>query len=107
MRYFKQTDGRLDEYFGPQMGAAWYAAEGWLPYPGTLGADWLRLYLAGPLWRFVLRPGVLSEDAVAGVMMPSVDAVNRHFPLTVVAVVPPAAATAGVLAAPAPANNGA
>ena len=41
MRYFKQTDGRLDEYFGPQMGAAWYAAEGWLPYPGTLGADWL------------------------------------------------------------------
>jgi len=41
MRYFKQTDGRLAEYSGPQMGAAWYAANGWLPYAGTFGIDWL------------------------------------------------------------------
>ncbi len=41
MRYFKLTDGRLAEYSGPQMGAAWHAAEGWLPYVGTLGTDWL------------------------------------------------------------------
>ncbi|MFO1126855.1 MAG: type VI secretion system-associated protein TagF [Rhodospirillales bacterium] len=57
----------------------------------TLGSDWLPLYLAGPLWRFALHPRVLSKDTketVAGVMMPSVDAVNRHFPLTVVAVAP-------------------
>ena len=50
-----------------------------------LGVDWLRLYLNGPVWRFVLRPGVLAETAAAGVMMPSVDAANRHFPLTIAA----------------------
>ena len=54
----------------------------------VLGPDWLRLYLAGPLWRFALRPGVVTDEALAGVLMPSVDAVNRHFPLTVVAVAP-------------------
>jgi type VI secretion system protein ImpM len=50
-----------------------------------LGEDWLGLYLNGPVWRFVLRPGVLTEMAVAGVLMPSVDAANRHFPLTIAA----------------------
>lgn len=49
MRYFKRTDGRLEEYSGPQMGAAWYAAEGWLPYAGTLGADWLYVDAAGAI----------------------------------------------------------
>jgi type VI secretion system protein ImpM len=56
----------------------------------VLADDWLPLYLAGPLWRFALQPDVLSEDSVAGVLMPSVDAVNRHFPLTVAAMAPPA-----------------
>ena len=56
----------------------------------VLAEDWLPLYLAGPLWRFALPPNLLSEDAVAGVLMPSVDAVNRHFPLTVAATAPPA-----------------
>jgi type VI secretion system protein ImpM len=56
----------------------------------VLADDWLPLYLAGPVWRFVLQPDVLSEDSVAGVLMPSVDAVNRHFPLTVAAVAPSA-----------------
>jgi type VI secretion system protein ImpM len=54
----------------------------------VLADDWLPLYLAGPVWRFVLQPDVLSEDSVAGVLMPSVDAVNRHFPLTVAAIAP-------------------
>ena len=49
MRYFKLTDGRLDEYFGPQMGAAWYAAEGYLPYAGTLGTDWLYINADGAI----------------------------------------------------------
>jgi type VI secretion system protein ImpM len=56
----------------------------------VLAEDWLPLYLAGPLWRFALPPNLLSEDSVAGVLMPSVDAVNRHFPLTVAATAPPA-----------------
>ncbi len=49
MRYFKLTDGRLAEYSGPQMGAAWYAAEGGLPYAGTLGTDWLYVDAAGAI----------------------------------------------------------
>ncbi len=56
----------------------------------VLAGDWLPLYLAGPLWRFALQPDLLGEDCIAGVLMPSVDAVNRHFPLTVAAVAPPA-----------------
>ena len=55
----------------------------------VLAEDWLPLYLGGPLWRFALQPDLLG-DSVAGVLMPSVDAVNRHFPLTVAAVAPPA-----------------
>lgn len=51
----------------------------------TLGEDWLRLYLNGPVWRFVLQPGIFTRMAVAGVLMPSVDAANRHFPLTIAA----------------------
>lgn len=43
MRYLKLIDGRLAEYSGPQMGAAYYAAEGYLPYAGKLGADWLHV----------------------------------------------------------------
>lgn len=49
MRYFKLTDGRLAEYSGPQMGAAWYAANRWLPYAGTLGVDWLYVDAAGTI----------------------------------------------------------
>ena len=37
-----------------------------------------------PIWRFVLLPGVIGEWMWAGVMMPSVDRVGRHFPLTIV-----------------------
>ena len=46
-----------------------------------LGAAWLPAWLNGPLWRFVLAPGVGGEQACAGVMMPSLDRVNRCFPL--------------------------
>lgn len=53
-----------------------------------LGVAWLDAFLTSPIWRFALAPGVCGEAAVAGVLMPSVDAVNRHFPLTLAAVVP-------------------
>lgn len=53
-----------------------------------LDTEWLNCYLAAPVWRFSLAPEVSGPAAVAGVLIPSVDAVNRHFPLVVVALVP-------------------
>ena len=50
-----------------------------------LGADWLTLYLTSPIWRFAIGEGVLTAQAWAGVMMPSVDWVGRHFPLMIAA----------------------
>ena len=49
----------------------------------ALRDDWLARYLVAPVRRFWVAPGVLGEAAWAGVMMPSVDAVGRHFPLTI------------------------
>ncbi|WP_145647579.1 type VI secretion system-associated protein TagF [Pseudoduganella lurida] len=51
----------------------------------ALGEAWLPAYLNGPLWRFVLAPGVCGPQAWAGVMMPSADRVGRAFPLTIAA----------------------
>lgn len=48
----------------------------------ALGEIWLACYLAAPIWRFVLLPGVIGPGAWAGVLMPSVDRVGRYFPLT-------------------------
>ena len=47
----------------------------------ALGLDWRDCYFAAPLWRFVLPAEICGSAAVAGVMMPSVDAVGRSFPL--------------------------
>lgn len=60
---------------------AWLAA-GMLASQQQLGAAWLDAYLVSPLWRFVLAPGVCGPQAVAGVLMPSIDRVGRYFPLT-------------------------
>jgi type VI secretion system protein ImpM len=49
----------------------------------ALGTRWLATYLNSPIWRFALAPGVCGDSAWAGVLMPSVDRVGRHFPLTV------------------------
>lgn len=49
----------------------------------TLGADWLDAYLVAPVLRFWLSPGLIGPTGWAGVVMPSVDRVGRHFPLTV------------------------
>ncbi len=48
-----------------------------------LGAAWIDLYLNSPIWRFALSAGVCGPEAVAGVMIPSVDSVGRCFPLMV------------------------
>ncbi len=67
-----------------------------------LGDGWLNSYLTSPIWRFCISPGVLDSNAWIGAVMPSVDRVNRHFPLLVAASLPE---TNGVIAAAA-ANAG-
>ena len=63
-----------------------------------LGAAWPARYLVAPVRRFWLAPGLLGDTGWAGVLMPSVDAVGRYFPLTIAAAVPNPA-LAAVLAA--------
>jgi type VI secretion system protein ImpM len=55
-----------------------------------LGAQWRDTFLSMPAWRFALGPGVVGSHAWAGLMVPSVDAVGRYFPLTVACALPPA-----------------
>ena len=62
-----------------------------------LGEQWLDIYLTSPLWCFALAPAQCGHLAWAGVLMPSVDAVGRYFPLTVVA---PLAADTNLLSLP-------
>lgn len=50
--------------------------------------DWAQHYLQGPLWCFVLAPGVAGEAPWIGVLMPSVDGVGRYFPFTVACELP-------------------
>lgn len=49
-----------------------------------LGDSWLNSYLTGPIYRFVLAPGVCGENGWLGVMMPSVDRIGRYYPMTIV-----------------------
>ena len=53
-----------------------------------LGEGWHEAFFSMPAWRFVLGPGVVSRNAWAGLMVPSVDSVGRHFPLTVASALP-------------------
>lgn len=48
-----------------------------------MGRGWLDAFLVAPVWKFAIAPGVLSPEAMIGVMMPSVDRVGRYFPLVV------------------------
>jgi type VI secretion system protein ImpM len=62
------------------------------------GSRWLERYLVAPIVRFWLREGVLGHMAWAGLVMPSVDRVGRHFPLTLAAPAGPLAAALGARA---------
>lgn len=66
---------------------AWLA-QGIATLRETTGEAWLDAYLASPVWRFVLMPEVLGGQAMAGVLMPSVDRVGRYFPLTLATPLP-------------------
>ena len=48
-----------------------------------LGSQWLDTYLTAPVWRFAWAPGLVDQQWWFGVLMPSVDAVGRYFPLVV------------------------
>ena len=66
-----------------------WLGEGLQAQRSTFGEGWLDAYLDTPPWRFLLSPGAMRgpqpELAFAGVLVPSVDRVGRHFPLTLVA----------------------
>ena len=59
-----------------------------------LGDGWLDAWLEAPVWRFVMPPGACGADAAIGVVLPSVDRANRHFPLVVAACAPSASSLA-------------
>lgn len=46
-----------------------------------LASRWPGDFLSMPVWRFVFAPGLVGAGAWAGLMLPSVDAVGRYFPL--------------------------
>jgi type VI secretion system protein ImpM len=48
-----------------------------------LGERWLDAYLTAPVWCFAWAPRVIDEVWWLGVVMPSVDAVGRYFPLVI------------------------
>lgn len=54
----------------------------------ALGEEFLPAYMAAPAWRFTLSAGLADELPMTGVMVPSVDAVGRWFPLTLAAAAP-------------------
>ena len=54
-----------------------------------LGEAWRPAWMAAPVWRFCLQPGLCGPDAVLGLWMPSVDSAGRAYPLTLAACVPP------------------
>lgn len=62
-----------------------------------LGEHWLDCYLTAPIWRFVLSSGCVDGNAWIGLVMPSVDRVGRHFPLTLAQPLPPQTALVGTL----------
>ncbi|NTV96046.1 MAG: type VI secretion system-associated protein TagF [Thiobacillus sp.] len=63
----------------------------------TLGERWLDTYLVGPVWRFLIGPGVCGNHGWLGLWFPSVDRVGRHFPLTVAVPIPPKQAQPALL----------
>jgi type VI secretion system protein ImpM len=60
-----------------------------------LGEGWRDAWLEAPVWHFALAAGQFGPHAAAGVWLPSVDRVGRHFPLLLAqplpAAVPPPA----------------
>lgn len=67
---------------------AWLQA-GLVQAQRALAQDFADVWAAAPPWRFRLPPGVCSDHAVAGVLLPSQDSSDRQFPLTLAALLAP------------------
>jgi type VI secretion system protein ImpM len=63
-----------------------------------LGVGWLDTYLTSPIWRFAVGAGVCGTAGWTGLLMPSVDRVGRHFPLTLATELPTESGLLSVLA---------
>ena len=48
-----------------------------------LGDSWVDRYLTSPIWHFAISPATCGQQAYFGTFIPSIDAVGRHFPMTV------------------------
>lgn len=48
------------------------------------GEEWLESYLTSPVWYFSLGHGVIDANPWIGIIVPSVDAVGRYFPLSII-----------------------
>ena len=48
----------------------------------TLGAGWADAYLLSPPWHFLIEPGIIGNSGWTGVLVSSIDRVQRYFPLT-------------------------
>jgi type VI secretion system protein ImpM len=60
-----------------------WLSEGLFSSREAIGADWAQVYLLSPPWRFAIEPGVLGPSGWLGVVVASIDRVNRFFPLTI------------------------
>lgn len=65
----------------------------------SMGESWLDWYLTAPIWNFALAPQIVDKNWWFGVLMPSVDAVGRYFPLLIASPAPHVPVAAHSLAA--------
>ena len=65
-----------------------------------LGERLAEVWRVAPAWRFLLAPGLSGPVAAAGVLVPSVDAVGRAFPLTLARLAAEPLEPLGLLAGP-------
>ncbi len=52
------------------------------------GERWDAVWAAAPIWRFALPPGACGPNPAIGVMLPSMDSVERRFPLVLARLTP-------------------
>ena len=64
--------------------------DGWLQAAiaqsrNQLAEAWRDAYCVSPIWRFAISAGLCGPTGYAGILMPSVDRVNRYYPLVIAA----------------------
>lgn len=46
--------------------------------------NWKDCYFSSPIWRFHIQSGVVCEETISGLMMPSIDSAGRCYPFIVI-----------------------